>query len=167
MAKKPTKSASNEPKPITIIVNIFPPRKDKRRVVVSAAPEGEMPVLFEGLFPDRHALLDQAFAAVLKRDPQIVTVKESTPKAAEKKSKAADDDDAEQGGEEVEESVEASDQLVTVESAESNTTSDEDLPEIEGDASSDEEAKFEAQLSDISSTEIETDEEVGNDGEQD
>jgi len=153
MAKKPTKPASTDPKPITIIVNVFPPKKDKRRVVVSAAPEGEMPVLFEGFFPDRHGLLDQAFAAVLKRDPQVVTVKESTPKPAAKKSKAAKDDDAEQGGEEVEESEEseeASDQLVTEESAEANTTSDDDLPEIEGDVPADAAAQFEAQLSDIS-----------------
>jgi hypothetical protein len=112
--------------PVVLTVTVYPPKKNKRLVVVSGAPEGEMPLLLTGLFQDRHTLLDQAYAQCLKRDPQLVTIVE--PKASKAKSitAGANDDETEE--------AETTDQLV--EAA-------EDLPAIESDAV--------AILSDISS----------------
>lgn len=59
---------------MTIIVTLLPPKKGKRKLVISAAPEGEMPLLITGEFSERHALLDRAYATVMKRDPQVVTL---------------------------------------------------------------------------------------------
>ena len=123
-----TTKPSDEPKPIMLIVTIFPPKKGNRSIIVSGAPADEMPIVLYGQFADRHALLDQAFADVLKREPQTVTVKE------DKKAKpAADDDDKEEQG----------DQLVSEETPVameadarpiSDITEPESLPAIEGDA---------------------------------
>jgi hypothetical protein len=125
---------TNDPKPITLIVTVYPPKKNARRVVVSGAPEGEMPLILDGLFPDRHVLLDRVFALVLKRDPQLVTIAE--PKPGKAKSITAGADDYE------EESAKATDQLVTDGAV---ITEAEELPAIEGDTA--------AQLSAISSPE--------------
>jgi hypothetical protein len=76
MKKKAVSQKTDGQKPITLIVTIYPPKKGQRRIVISAAPEGEMPLIFDGLFTDRHALMDRAYAGVLKREPQIVTVKQ-------------------------------------------------------------------------------------------
>jgi hypothetical protein len=155
-------------KPITLIVTIYPPKHGVRKLIVSGAPEGEMPVLLGGPFQDRHGLLDQAYAAVLKRDPQRVTIAEPKPS---KKAKAKVDDDA--GDDEAEET---GDQLVEEDQApipspspdESGEGNEEELPAIEGDEASvdaDGAEKFEEQLRNIRSPE-ESGEEV-DDGEQD
>lgn len=144
MSKKTTKpaAAGDAPKPITLIVTIYPPKKNVRHVMVSGAPEGEMPLLFTGIFQDRHALLDQAFAGVLKREPQTVTLK-----ADKSKSVTADPDAEEPGNREPDEDA-ASDQLVSDDGLPSPvgegqgegesvpvspSTSSEDLPQIDGD----------------------------------
>jgi hypothetical protein len=66
--------------PIVLTLTIYPPKKQQRKIVVTGAPEGEMPLLLEGVFAERHTLLDQAFTAVLKREPQVVTTKEDKRK---------------------------------------------------------------------------------------
>ncbi len=178
MTTKPT----DDPKPIVLTMTIFPPKKGVRKVVVTGAPDGEMPLLLAGVFAERHTLIDQAFSGVLKRDPQVVTVKEAKP--AKSKSKgAASDDDEEQGGED--EAVEATDQLVsedgplptspvdTGEEQETAQLSDisepvADLPAIEGDTSTahPSTAYFD-QPQKIAIGTLENINEVGNDGEQD
>jgi hypothetical protein len=107
---------TNDPKPITLIVTIYPPKKGVRKVIVSGAPNGEMPVLLGGPFQDRHVLLDQAYAAVVKRDPQLVTIKESVSRKGAKTQS-----EEEPGNREPDEGAENVDQLV------------EELPAIEGD----------------------------------
>lgn len=163
---------TNDPKPITLIVTIYPPKKNARRVVVSGAPEGEMPVILDGLFPDRHALLDRVFALVLKRDPQVVTIAEPKTGKAKSITAGADDDEEAETTEEQD-----SDQLVKdvlVSPSTGSTEPDEELPEIEGDvtgASPEAVALFENQLNitvgALDSAAIEPEEEVVNDGEQD
>jgi hypothetical protein len=117
--------------PVVLTVTVYPPKKGVRKVVVSGAPEGEMPLMLMGLFQDRHTLLDQAYAQCMKRDPQLVTIEEPKAKAGKAKSITAGADD------ETDE-AETTDQLV-----ESPAAPDEDLPAIDGDAA--------ATLSDISS----------------
>lgn len=126
-------------KPITLIVTIYPPKKGQRRIVISAAPEGEMPLIFDGLFTDRHALMDRAYAGVLKREPQIVTVKEK------KGGKVSADQAANDGSETGDQTV--SDTPIPnpspVETGEGNAvqlnaiSEPENLPAIEGDVSAD------------------------------
>jgi len=157
--KKPVNKTTDDPKPITLIVTIYPPKKGQRHVMVSGAPEGEMPLLFTGIFQERHALLDQAFAGVLKREPQIVTLKDDKPGKPDK-AKSITGDASDDETEEAESKEAASDQLVTVaevsepDSAESvpvsPITSADDLPVIDGDtATSDDVQRFEAALEDI------------------
>jgi hypothetical protein len=136
---------TTDPKPITLIVTIYPPKKNTRRVVISGAPEGEMPLMLDGLFPERHALLDRVFAMVLKRAPQLVTLKADKPGKSKSVTAGADAEE-EPGNREPDEAADAtqsaaSDQLVSADTdAESvpvssiiGTTSNEELPAIEGD----------------------------------
>jgi len=159
MSKQSVKPVTGDaPKPITLIVTIYPPKKGQRHVMVSGAPEGEMPLIFTGIFQERHALLDQAFAGVLKREPQIVTLKDDKPGKSKSITASADDDDDDENS--VTES-EATDQLVTdaevsePENAESvpvsPITNTEELPAIDGDTGDLEESRrnFEAALEDI------------------
>lgn len=154
--KKPVNKTTDDPKPITLIVTIYPPKKGQRHVMVSGAPEGEMPLLFTGIFQERHALLDQAFAGVLKREPQIVTLKADKASTAKSITGDASDDETE----EAESKEAASDQLVTdaevsePENAESvpvsPITNTEELPAIDGDtATSEDVQRFEAALEEL------------------
>jgi hypothetical protein len=125
--------------PVVLTVTVYPPKKGVRKVVVSGAPEGEMPLMLTGLFQDRHTLLDQAYAQCLKRDPQLVTIVETKPTVSKAKSitAGADDDETDE--------AETTDQLVEdlTPSPSPLGEGDEDLPAIECDAV--------AILSDISS----------------
>ncbi len=154
-----TKPTNDEPKPIVLTMTIFPPRKGVRKVVVTGAPDGEMPLLLAGVFAERHTLIDQAFSGVLKREPQLVTLKEAKTAKSKSKGAAADDDDEQGDDDEATKAVaEASDQLVSAdhEAEPIMAVMDSDLPKIEGDG-----LPTEAFGSD------ETNNEVGNDGEQD
>jgi hypothetical protein len=116
--------------PIVLTVTVYAPKKGVRKVVVSGAPEGEMPLLLTGVFQDRHTLLDQAYAQCLKRDPQLVTIAEPKAKAGKAKSITAGADEDEEAAETTEE--QDSDQLVK-DVPVSPSTEAENLPAIEGD----------------------------------
>ena len=103
--------------PIVLTVTVYPPKKNKRRVVVSGAPEGEMPLLLTGLFQERHALLDQAYAECLKRKPQLVTIEEK--KTTKRKS----------------DQLVGSTETIT-ETLKDDEGTEEELPAIEGDEGS-------------------------------
>jgi hypothetical protein len=76
-----------DPKTILITITVKPPKSGKRPITVSAAPEGEMPLLLTGQFSERHQLLDQIFAELLKRKPKVVTKTEATKKAKVKEDR--------------------------------------------------------------------------------
>lgn len=101
-------------KAITIITTVHPAKKNKRAVTVSAAPEGEMPLVLTGQFSERHTLADQAFAALLNRKPQTVKVAASSSKSKKAAPKKGD-------------------QLVASAEAETSAPPAEELPVIEGD----------------------------------
>lgn len=158
MMAKTNKQSLSADKPMTIIVTVLPPKRGGRTMIVSAAREGEMPIVLDGLFADRHHLLDQAYAAVLKREPQVVTIKEEKTSKANRAPKPAEQeaDEAEEDGKEEKivadvDTARDGDQLVAAKPV------TEELPAIEGDEV--------AELSDISSAEDGTTE-VG-DGEPD
>ncbi len=126
-------------KPLTIIVTVMPPKRGLRTMIVSAAREGEMPLVLGGTFADRHALLDKAYGAVLKRDPPVVTIKEAKPGKAKS---ITDDEEEEPGNREPDGDAEQGDQLVeeapipnpSPVSADAATgEGSEELPAIEGD----------------------------------
>ncbi len=160
--------------PVVLTVTVYPPKKNKRMVVVSGAPEGEMPLVLTGLFQERHALLDQAYAQCMKRKPQLVTLKGDKarkPDKAKSITGGVEDDDDEETS--VTES-EATDQLVTdadvsePESAESvpvsPITGSDELPAIDGDTGDLAESRrnFEAALEDIKANQAATEEEEDN-----
>lgn len=166
--KKPVNKTTDDPKPITLIVTIYPPKKGIRPVMVSGAPEGEMPLLFTGIFQERHALLDQAFAGVLKREPQIVTLKADKASTAKSITGDASDDETE----EADSKETASDQLVSEVSEPDNAesvpvspiTSTDELPAIDGDTGELAESRrnFEAALEDIKANQAATEEDEDN-----
>ena len=91
-------TSTADPKPIVIIFTVKPPKSNKRLITVSAAPEGEMPVMLTGQFSDRHALLDQIFAELLKRKPQTVKVPaEKTAAGKKEPTEFPDEAEAETG----------------------------------------------------------------------
>lgn len=118
--------------PIVLTLTIYPPKKNQRHVVVTGAPEGEMPLLLEGVFAERHALLDQAFTTVLKRAPQTITLKESKPKTSKPKATAAADEPAD---DDAEESASKNDPPEAAEESSGNISNEAaaDLPAIDGD----------------------------------
>lgn len=131
---------------IIITCTILPLKGKQRPVLVSAAPQGEMPIVFKGVFQELHGLINQAFGQVVKRDPQVVTVK--TAKSAETKTTAAKrttvtvvETDALEGASEISDQS-VSEPEVSEDAAESTAptgaqTVSENLPEIEGDETED------------------------------
>ena len=69
--KQEVVSKPSAEKPLNIIVTVLPPKRGSRVMIVSAAREGEMPLILGGAFADRHHLLDQAYAQVLRREPPV------------------------------------------------------------------------------------------------
>lgn len=70
---------------ITIITTIHPAKNGRRPITVAAAAEGDLPTLLNGAFPERHALADQAYSAVLKAQAAAVA-KADKKKASGKKA---------------------------------------------------------------------------------
>jgi hypothetical protein len=60
-----------EEKPTLIMVEVLPLKNGKRNVIVSAAPAGEMPVARKGAFAAVHTLINEVWAELLKRKPQV------------------------------------------------------------------------------------------------
>ena len=114
---------------IIITATVGPLKNGKRAVLVSAAPEGELPVVEMGNFAELKTLFDTVWLALLKRAPMVVPDKarkgepEKTKKAAAKPD-TADDDETE--------NVETLDEDNTADETE-NTPPPEPEPESEPD----------------------------------
>lgn len=143
MAKTNTQPAT---KKVVITLEIGEPKKGQRALVISGAPAGEMPLIKAGTFAERHVLLDQMWAELLRRpdqtpkitEPKTSKVKEippgtdAKPETNDETESAEDDTGAEpateqpavSGAPEVE-----SDQLVVTPAVEPPA----DLPAIEND----------------------------------
>lgn len=77
---------------ITIVVEFSHQKKGGRTVRVLGAPVGEMPTMAAGGFADRHKLLDDVFAALAKRKPQVLNKTQDTKH--KKKNSGAPEADA-------------------------------------------------------------------------
>ncbi len=92
-----------KPKDTIITITVSPVANGKRRVLISGAPEQEMPVVRVGTFAELHHLLDEVWVMLQKRKPQVVKVKAEKPaakptaKTAATKSEDADQDEVEEG----------------------------------------------------------------------
>lgn len=62
-------------KSIVITITVLPFAKGKRRLIVSGAPQGEMPVVHTGEFAQVHQLINSAWAELVRRKPQVPKVK--------------------------------------------------------------------------------------------
>ena len=89
---------TDKPSDIILTITVSPLANSKRQVLVSGAPEKEMPVVRTGLFPELHGLIDQVWIELMKRKPQVVTVKVEKPKttaAGEQGSRGAGETETE------------------------------------------------------------------------
>ena len=105
---------------ITIDVDTDKPKA--RALTVSAARPDELPIIRQGAFADRHALLDGVYVEALKR--KASPVKKPKGDAAEKPAKAADAETPETPEAEPDQLVRSKDAL---------TEAPADLPEITND----------------------------------
>ena len=81
---------------IIITATVAPLKSGKRAVIVSAAPEGELPVILSGNFDELKTLFDEAWLALLKREPVVVPDKArkvEAEKPAPNKDAAPEPDD--------------------------------------------------------------------------
>lgn len=124
----------NEPKHITITIDVAPPKKGTRSIVVSGAPAGEMPVVHTGAFADLHALINATWAELQRREPQVPVIKAEKVTTNVKPAADAKDEDDDTSETSVDEPASQTtstpaenDQLVVNET--------EALPEIAGDTS--------------------------------
>lgn len=104
---------------ILITFDIDLGRPKARAVIVSAAREGEMPIIRACAFGERHTIADELYVQAVKRVPAVPKVKGN----AEKPAKA----EAAEKPEDAETPAEKPDQLVRSEEP-------AQLPEIEGDS---------------------------------
>jgi len=65
----------DELRPIVLTVTIAPSKRGGRGIVVTGAPEGELPAVYTGAFSDLHRLIDQVWIEVNTRKPLVVTRK--------------------------------------------------------------------------------------------
>ena len=92
---------------IIITATVAPLKGGKRAVLVSAAPDGELPVILSGNFADLKNLFDEAWLALLKREPVVVPDKArkgEAEKPAPNKDAAPETDNADDGANETPES---------------------------------------------------------------
>ncbi len=75
-----------------ITITIQPLAKGTRKVLVSGAPEGEMPVVRAGMFQELQHLIGGVWVELQKRKPQTVKVPAATKTATAKKPKEKDAD---------------------------------------------------------------------------
>lgn len=113
--------------PIIITLEIFPADgKGKRKLIVSGAPQHEMPVVRTGLFAQRHDLLDEVWIALGTRKPQVVKVKATT----EKKDGQADEDEKAEGAETTAATGETANEETVPEAESAESESETDQVEI-------------------------------------
>ena len=82
---------------IIITATVAPLKGGKRAIIVSAAPEGELPVILSGNFAELKTLFDEAWLALLKREPVVVPEKArkgEAEKPAPNKDTAPEPDEA-------------------------------------------------------------------------
>jgi hypothetical protein len=77
--------SDKDTKDIVILMTVSEKAK-MLKIVISGAPQGEMPVICSGLFADRYKLLDQVWVEIKKRQPQVVKVKSGNPVSSSKKT---------------------------------------------------------------------------------
>lgn len=119
-----------------ITLTIKEPKGQGRPIVISAAPEGEMPIIRTGLFQDRHQLLDDIWAELLTRKPKLVKVADKKSQPAGKSQDGAPEAEAEAPEAEADPISEtANETLAEDQAAEPDQlVRPETLPAIEGDA---------------------------------
>lgn len=86
-----------QPKPITIAVLVAPPTKEGRLIVVSAAPEGELPVIKTGVFAQLHPLINEVWGELQRREPLLPDPATMTEKPAPVAAKSAQKKDQDAG----------------------------------------------------------------------
>lgn len=119
MAKTNTQPAAPAAKKVVITLEIGEPKKGVRALIISGAPAGEMPLIKAGTFAERHALLDQMWAELLRRPdqtPKVTEPKTDTKKTAPAKDeKPAESDDESEGADETStEAIETNDDIEPV-----------------------------------------------------
>ena len=94
---------------IIITATVAPLKGGKRAIIVSAASEGELPVILSGNFDERKILFDEAWLALLKREPVVVPEKArkgEAEKPAPNKDTAPEPDEAYDANDDETETVE-------------------------------------------------------------
>lgn len=134
---------SDKAKSTLITVEIEGLVNGKRKIAVSGAPEGEMPIVRTGTFPELHHLIDQVWIELQKRQPQVVTVKAEKKAAPKPAAKPSDPKSDSKDGE----PDEAPDPVTATELEAEGDASEppaepEPLPVIEGDTTAQEQTTF-------------------------
>lgn len=111
---------------IVITVVIKPLKGKSRKVLVTGAPVGEMLAQLTGTFEERHSLIDQMYADLLKRKPQVVT-KPKPKNGGRSTPQTTKPDEPEATAEAEPAATEESGEEVVI------TTLPDNLPVIEGD----------------------------------
>lgn len=94
---KTTATPVTTDKPVVVTVTINPLKNGKRPLVISGAPDGEMPVVRSGNFSEIHSLFDEMWLELIKRKPKVVTKPAVKPTQPDKKTTAKTDDDKDDG----------------------------------------------------------------------
>lgn len=114
-------------KPIILTVTVYPIKGSKRPIVVSGAPDGEMPIVHSGAFAEVHQLINRTWAELLKRKPQVPKITAPKPdKASAPQADDATETDTDDGDE-------AAPEQSPVQPAAPPPAPPPDLPVIEGD----------------------------------
>lgn len=129
---KPAADPATTAKPVILTVTIFPLRNGKRPLVISGAPDGEMPVVRAGNFSEIHPLFDELWLELIKRKPKIVTKPAVKTNQPDKKTTAQADDDEDAGvGEHSAPSDESQDDAAETDASETEEASAESVAELE------------------------------------
>lgn len=131
---------SDKPNDIIITITIAPAVNGKRKVLISGAPEKEMPIVRAGVFADVHRLFDETWVALMKREPQVVKVESEKLKVKSQSKGTAGtagnhddplDADVDDASDPVEQAID--DATPPNADAPDDTIEQAELPEIEGD----------------------------------
>lgn len=83
-------------KDIIITIQVSPVSGGKRKVLISGAPEQEMPIVRAGVFADMNRLLGEVWIELQKRKPQVVKVPKEKTEKSETKPAATNKSDGKQ-----------------------------------------------------------------------